>query len=109
MIATGAVAGGAGSGVGTITQNLADGDDSTGAFDDVGRNVVTGTIAGAAGGALTRAPSVSYKAPSYVANRAVAPSAARKAAIVSGARSLGEGVRDEAMKAYVNRLIEESN
>jgi hypothetical protein len=106
MVATGAVAGAAGGAVGQVTQNLADGDPNTKLMDNVGTSIAVGTIAGVAGGTLTKAPSISYKAPSYVASRPQAPSAAAKAAIVSTAKTVGEGVRDTLLTEGTKQIIE---
>jgi hypothetical protein len=106
MVATGTVAGAASGAVGQITQNLTDGDSSAGIMDGVGTSTAVGAIAGTAGAIFVKAPSVSYRAPSYVTNRPQASSAAIKATAVSMAKTGVEGIRDTLLTEGAKKLIE---
>jgi hypothetical protein len=106
---TGTVAGAVGNGIGTITENVFDGDGNTKPMDGVPASMVRGGIAGTIGGAWNvirgNVPNVSYKAASYITEKPQAPSVVARAALISAARALGEGLRDAGIDKILEKTI----
>jgi hypothetical protein len=109
MVATGAVAGSLGNGVGTVTQNLADNNSSTGAMNNVAESMVVGAVSGVITGARTGAPKISTRAPSYVTNKPVSTSTVLKVGAISTVKELGSGTLDYLQNQGIDAALNNIN
>lgn len=90
--------------VGQVAQNALT--PNTPLLQGVGEAAVNGAITGGIVGGLTKAPAISYKAPSYVTSSRPVTTAA---AMAGAGKSLAEGFRDQGIGIGVDALTPSSS